>query len=369
MSQSCIVVGAGTAGLAAAAVLTRAGIGTLVLEGDEIAGAWVRRYDRLRLHTTRAFSGLPFHPIPKDQPQYLTRDEFVKYLRGYARELRLPVVTGTVVQRIARDGAAWAVTASSGVWHAPVVIVATGQYRIPFAPSWPGQERYRGTLLHSISYANATPFAGLRVLVVGAGNSGAEIATDVAENGAAAVDIAVRTPPVVVPRDPFGMPVQRTSILLSALPPAISNRIGALTARITVGDLTRYGLPKATFAPYTTKRIALIDVGFVAALRRGLIRVRPAVAGLTDDGAVFADGSTAAYDAIIAATGFTAGLDAILDAPGTLDPHGDPQVPSGDPTPHPGLYFMGYTHSLRGHIFEVNRASHRLARNVRRFLS
>ena len=293
----------------------------------------------------------------------------MEYLRAYVRELRLPVVTGTEVQRIRRSGDDWSVTAGSAEWTSRAVVIATGQYRDPILPTWPGRDLYRGQLIHSASYANPAPFAGKRVLVVGAGNSGAEIATDVAEHGAASVDIAVRTPPVVVPRDPFGMPVQRTSILLSALPPAISNRIGALTARITVGDLTRYGLPKADFAPYTTKRIALIDVGFVAALKRGLLTVRPAVELLGETGAVFADGSSGAYDAIIAATGFRSGLERFLEAPGTLDAHGDPVAASGEPCAHPGLYFIGFTHSLRGHIFESNRASRRLARNVARYLS
>ena len=91
--------------------------------------------------------------------------------------------------------------------------------------------------MHSVTYANAAPYAGQRVLVVGAGNSGAEIATDLSEHGAAAVAISVRTPPPIVPRDPFGVPVQRTSILLSALPPAIANRLGRITATLVIGDL------------------------------------------------------------------------------------------------------------------------------------
>ena len=152
-----------------------------------------------------------------------------------------------------------------------------------------------------------------------AGNSGAEIATDLSDNGAAFVALSVRTPPVVVPRDPFGMPVQRTSLLLSMLPPSIANRIGRATARLALGDLTRYGLPQGEFAPYTTKRIPLIDVGFVDALKAGRVAVRPAVDRLTPAGAVFADGSSDAFDAIIAATGFTTGLEALIDVPGVLD--------------------------------------------------
>jgi cation diffusion facilitator CzcD-associated flavoprotein CzcO len=209
------------------------------------------------------------------------------------------------------------------------------------------------------------------VLVVGAGNSGAEIATDLIDSGAASVAISVRTPPPIVPRDPFGMPVQRTSILLSALPPPISNAVGRVTARLTLGDLTRYGMPAATFNPYTTRRVPLIDVGFVDALKRRRVTVRAAVARLTSNGVVFADGREEPFDAVIAATGFATGLESLIDdgpLDDLLDEEHVPRGRAGDATSRPGLYFVGFTHSLRGHLFEANLASRRLARNVSRYL-
>ena len=198
---------------------------------------------------------------------------------------------------------------------------------------------------------------------------GAEIATDLSENGAAYVAVSVRTPPPIVPRDPFGLPVQRTSILLSALPPIIANRLGWATARLALGDLTRYGMPTGEFAPYTTRRIPLIDVGFVDALKRGRVHVRPALERLTPTGAVFADGTSEPFDAIIAATGFTTGLESLTDVANVLDERGEPRGTSGEPTAQPGLYFVGFTHSLRGHLFEANRASRRLAPTIARYLS
>jgi putative flavoprotein involved in K+ transport len=181
-----------------------------------------------------------------------------------------------------------------------------------------------------------------------------------------------------VPRDLLGQPVQRTSILLSALPPAIANRIGWAAARLTFGDLQRYGMPKGEFAPYTTKRVPLIDVGFVEALKQGRVQIKPALERLTQTGAVFADGTSESFDAIIAATGFRAGLEwldavpgvaGIPGAPGVLNDLGEPRGTSGEPTAHPGLYFVGFTHSLRGHLFEANLASRRLARHVAGYLS
>jgi putative flavoprotein involved in K+ transport len=181
-----IVVGGGASGLSAAAALSRRGIDVVVLEHDrEIGGTWAQRYERLHLHTVRQFSGLAHFPIPRRYPAYLSRDDVVEYLREYARHFRLRVVTGATVQRIRpRDAASgrWTVeTVDSDAWHARVVVIATGQYRQPIVPPWPGRESFGGRTVHSSEYTNATPYAGQRVLVVGAGNSGAEIATDLSD--------------------------------------------------------------------------------------------------------------------------------------------------------------------------------------------
>jgi len=347
-----------------------------VEQAPSIGATWARRYDRLHLHTMRQFSGLAHFPIPSRYPRYLSRDEVVAYLQEYAAHFNVNVTTATTVRTIRREdsGAEWVVDVDRGdAWRARVVVVSTGQYRRPFLPVWTGHEQFAGRLTHSVEYRNGAPYIGQRVLVVGAGNSGAEIATDLADSGAASVAISVRTPPPIVPRDPFGMPVQRTSILLSALPPAVSNAVGRLTARVTIGDLTRHGMPAAIFNPYTTRRVPLIDVGFVDALKRGRVTVRPAVARLSPTGVVFADGREEPFDAVIAATGFSTGLETLIDVgdgtPGELlDDERVPRGRAGEPTSQAGLFFVGFMHSLRGHLFEANLASRRLARHVARYL-
>ena len=369
---SVIVVGGGAAGLSAAGALKQRGIDSVVLEQDpQVGGTWARRYDRLHLHTVRTFSGLAHFGIPRRYPKYLSRDEFVAYLREYVDHFGLNVVTRATVTGISSpiDGR-WRVgTADGREWDARAVVVATGQYRLPIEPQWPGVAEFRGHLSHSVGYSSARPFVGKRVLVVGSGNSGAEIAADIAENGGKLVALSIRTPPMIVPRDPFGMPVQRTSIILSFLPAAISDRIGRLTARITLGDLSRYKIPRPAWGPYSSKRIPIIDVGFVGAVKRGLVQVRQGVVRLTATGAVFADGTEEPFDAIVAAIGFRSGLEGLIAGDGVLDEAGDPIAPSGEPTTRPGLYFVGFVHSLRGHLFEANRASRRLARNVGRYLT
>jgi len=319
----------------------------------------------------RGFSGLAHYSIPRHYPKYLSREEFISYLGEYAKHFDLRVITGCPVRKIRPElgpPGTWSTTTAGGEWHSRVVVIATGQYRFPMLPKWEGRSAYRGTFVHSSRYTTATPYVGKRVLVVGAGNSGTEIATDLAENGAGFVAISIRTPPPIVPRDPFGMPVQRTGILLSFLPSAISDRLGRLTSRIVLGDLTRHGLQAPKWFPFSARRVPVIDVGFVKALKQRRVKVRPALEGLNATGAVFEDGSTESFDAIIAATGFSTGLSELLETTDVLDDSEEPIALSGQPTKRPGMYFMGYTHSLRGHLFEANLASRKLARHVERYL-
>lgn len=365
-----VIVGGGAAGLSAAGALRQRGLDPIVLDKlARVGDVWARRYDRLRLHTV--YSSLAHYPLPRNYPKYPSKDEYAAYLRAYARHFKLKIVAGCPAEQVRMEpGArpAWRVESACGTWRCRAVVIAVGQYGTPLIPSWPGRSEYRGQLAHSADYRAGRLYAGKRVLVVGAGNSGAEIATDLAEQGAAFVAISVRTPPPIVARDPFGMPIQRSSLVLGLLPPKLADRLAQMIARLVVGDLTRYGMPQPAWWPYAESSVPVIDVGFVRALKRGQIHVRPAVERLSSTGAVFAGGQAEPFDAIIAATGFHTGLDQLLDLPGALDSRGEPAFPSGQPTAFPGLYFIGYTHSLRGHLFEANRDSRRLAKLISGYL-
>ena len=150
--STVIVVGGGASGLSGAAALSRRGVDAVVLEQDhELGGTWARRYERLHLHTVRRFSGLAHFPIPSRYPVYLSRDDVVAYLREYARHFGLRVVVGTTARKIRptrhTSRREWTVEIADGtVWRARVVVIATGQYRQPIVPSWPGHEIYRGRL-------------------------------------------------------------------------------------------------------------------------------------------------------------------------------------------------------------------------------
>ena len=346
-----IVVGGGSAGLSTAGALGRRGVSCVVLEQDaEIGARWASRYDRLRLHTTRSLSGLSHVPLPRRLPRYVTKDDFAAYLRDYAERLELDVRLGQSVVRVHPEHGGWAVETEDRVWRTRVVVLATGRHDRPFLPDWPGRERYRGRLLHSDEYRSGIDFRGRDVLVVGLGNSGAEIAADLADSGARRVAVAVRTVPPISRRDVLGVPVQVLGIAGSLLSVSLADRMAALLRRLGTGDLSRFGLGPAAWGSFSARRPPVIDAGFLRELRQGRIEILPAVAELTPEGALLADGRRESFDAVIAATGYRCALPELLGLP-------------GDELP-PGLHAIGFRESARGALFEIRRDSLRLAREI-----
>ena len=145
----------------------------------------------------------------------------------------------------ARDGDGWVVEAPAAALRAPIVVVATGKYDAPVVPEWPGRETFRGSLVHSSGYRSGADYAGQRVLVAGFGNTGAEIAADLVESGANRVAVSVRTSPPIARRDVVGIPIQLLGMAASVLPPRAADRIASVLRRVTIGDLSRYGLGPA----------------------------------------------------------------------------------------------------------------------------
>jgi thioredoxin reductase len=352
-----IVVGAGPAGLAAAASLKARGREAVILEkADSVGAVWRRHYDRLHLHTDRARSGLPGLSMPKAYGRYPSRRQVIEYLEAYATKFALKPVFNIAVGAIRRDESAWRAEAGQESWRAPVVVVATGWADFPYAPTWPGMETFGGPILHSSAYRNPPPFAGKRVLVVGYGNSGAEIALDLAE---ARIDVtlSVRSPVNIVPRELFGLPILVFPIAEQWLPPRAADLLNAPAIRVALGSLASAGLTKAAKGPLQSiaedGRVPLIDIGTLAAIRAGRIKVRGDVASFTADGVVFRSSQAERFDAAILATGFRPDLRQLLpDAKGVLSPSGEPLV-SGRATSEAGLFFCGAIVSPTGQLRQI----------------
>ena len=369
MGGPAVVVGAGPAGLAVAATLGQGGVPYEVLEqAGSVGSAWRSRYDSLTLHTARRLSGLPGAPIPRTAGAWVRRDDLVAYLEDYARRFHVVPSLGTRVLRVDREHDGWRLETSSGTRHAGQVVIATGFSAVPFVPDWPGRASFTGRLLHSAGYREPSAYRGLRVLVVGAGNSAAEIATELSAV-ADEVLLAVRTPPNIVPRDTFGIPSQLLGIALRGLPEPAMNRVTAVLRRLTVPDLSHLGLPAPPGDGFTqflrSRAVPILDHGFVAAVRRGAIRVVPAVASLDADQVRLVDGQVLRPDVVVAATGYRPGLEPLVGHLGVLDEHGAPRV-TGAATlaDAPGLYFVGIALELAGLLREIGQEARAVADDV-----
>jgi putative flavoprotein involved in K+ transport len=344
----------------------------VILErGEQVGTSWRAGYDRLHLHTVRGLSGLPGFGFPKAAGRWPSRDAVIDYLERYRATHELEVRGSTEVERIdaadAGDGdeVRWIIQTTAGE-RLPTrsVVVATGHAHTPAVPEWPGLESYTGQLRHAREYRNAAPFAGLDVLVVGVGNSGSEIAVDLAEGGARRVWIAVRTPPQIVRRNVGPWPAHATGILVSRLPAALVDPVARLQRRLTIPDLTPYGIPLPVDGLMSRVRrvgeVPLQDVGFVAAVRSGTVTPVAAVTGFEGDKVLLADGTAISAQAVIAATGYRRGLEKMVGHLGVLEEGGLPKVSGGAPAA-PGLFFLGYTVSLRGMLRDIAADARRVA--------
>ena len=365
-SRVITVIGAGASGLATAAMLKRAGVHAVVLERGEVGAVWTARYDRLHLHTVRWLSGLPGYRIPRAFGKWPARERVAEYLQRYAAHHDLDVRTGIDVERVDRDADGWVVRTSSGPMAADRVVVATGQSNVPFVPDWPGQ--FAGKIVHSADYRNSSAYRGRRVLVVGSGNSGAEIAVDLAEGGASEVLLSVRTPPSIVRRDTLGVPSQLLGIASMHLPTGVVDRIAAGIRRVAIPDLAPYGLvaPARPYSEFLDRRvIPIVDVGLADAVQHRRVRIVAALEQFDDGTAVLADGGRVETDSIIAATGFRTGLERLVGHLDVLDKHGRPLVRDvEEPASAPGLHFVGYEITLGGTLRLIGIEATQLARTV-----
>ncbi len=357
-----VVVGAGPAGLATSQQLAQHDVHHRVLErGDTVGYTWANLYDSLTLHTGKHMSSLPGMPFPRAAPLFIPRREFWEYLRHYTRAFELPVETGVGVERIAKSDGRWTVSTNRGTLTARTVVCATGIVANPKIPSLPGQERFAGRIGHSVAYKRPDPYAGRRVLVVGVGNSGAEISSEIARAGGK-VTVAVRSGANVVPLTLAGLPIQYIAYWVRKLPRSVQEGVVSLVRLMTEVTRGKAVLPRPPHSPLDA--IPVIGFHLVDAICDGLIDVRAGVAELTPEGARFTDGTTAAFDDIILATGFGAALGPLgglvqADAKGFARRRD--RVVSLDQS---DLFFAGHNYDATGGLYNINRDARLAARLI-----
>jgi cation diffusion facilitator CzcD-associated flavoprotein CzcO len=299
--------------------------------------------------------------FPRSTPLFPSRADFVDYLSEYAQRRAATVEYGVDVLRIRRNGD-WIIETSAGELRAAALVVATGLMTNPILPRLAGQDEFRGTIMHSVSYRRPEPLAGKRVLVVGVGNSGGEIASELGRYGIQ-VTIAVRSGANVVPLTVAGLPTQYVAVLVRKLPrPAQLWVIERIRRRNEARRPPVF--PRAAHSPL--EAVPLIGFQLVDAIRDGQVALRGGIAAFTCTGMRFTNGTEEDFDVVIMATGFRPALQSL----GTLvqtDARGfalrRDRVQSAQ---HDSLFFVGHNYDASGGLRNICRDSGLAAQHIAR---
>jgi putative flavoprotein involved in K+ transport len=374
VSHDAVVIGAGPSGLAVARELEHQHtINTVVIDRAAApAISWRTRYDNFRLNTSGFLSHLPGQRIPVKAGRWPTKEDMVGYFDDYVRRQHITLKLGCGVNRVERAGAAWRLDTSLGEIRTRAIVLATGNYRTPTIPAWPGLGHFKGELVHSGDFGNAWPFRDRDVLVVGAGNSAADIAVQLANDGARRIWLAVRTPPHLVRRAMGGFPSDILLELFARVPANTIDPIIELSKRLMWGDLSAYGFHQPPLGLKATVeqrgRIPTLADELINAVRAGRVEVVAAVEALEPDQVILADGKSVAPEAIIAATGFSMDLDGLVGHLGVLDECGKPR---GGFASHigDGMFAIGYGIPPNGPLRAIRLHATPLAREIAAYLA
>ncbi|WOG94782.1 hypothetical protein DCAR_0314079 [Daucus carota subsp. sativus] len=312
--EAVIIVGAGPSGLATAACLKTHSIPYIILEREDcFASLWKQKaYDRLHLHLAKQFCQLPHMPFPKSCPTFVPRKQFLQYLDDYVTRFDIkPLYKRLVVSAFYDESSMkWTVEVTNGVsgeaekYYGRFLVVATGETCDPYVPEFEGLSKFKGDAIHSTQYKCGEAYENKHVLVVGCGNSGMEIALDLANYGAK-VSIVVRRPAHVLSR---GM-VYWGLILLKYFPYYMVDSLMLLLSKIKYGDLSKFGIHRPEKGPFALKvkdgKYPIIDVGTCKKIKSGEIQVLPGLRSIAESEIFFEDGRSDPFDSIIFATGFT----------------------------------------------------------------
>jgi putative flavoprotein involved in K+ transport len=320
-----IVIGGGQAGLSVGYHLSRLGIRFVIFDDrPRIGDSWRERWDSLRLFTPARFDGLDGMPFPAPPFSFPTKDEMGDYLEAYASRFRLPVRSGTRVDRLVRADGQYRVTAGGRTYEAPHVVVAMATYQKPRVPEFASQLHPEIVQLHSVDYRRPSQIPPGDVLVVGAGNSGAEIAMDLAKGGRRVW---------VSGRDVGEIPFKISH-------PVAGRVLAPIVFRLVFHRVLTMDTPMGRRArpSFITRGTPLIRTRKSDLLRAGVLRV-PRTDRVSDGKPVLADGTELDVQGVVWCTGFHLGP-AWIDLP-VFGSDGEPRQVRGVVPGEPGLYFVG----------------------------
>ena len=312
-----VVIGGGQAGLAAGFYLRRSGLRYVILDAQPgPGGAWLHGWDSLRLFSPARWSSLPGWLMPGGTDEYPSRPEVIEYLARYEERYELPVRRPVMVRAVRPREHGLEVETDAGTWQAAAVISATGTWQKPFIPTIPGLDIFRGEQIHSACYDSPERFAGRTVLIVGGGNSGAQILAEVSR--VANATWVTLEPPRFLPdevdgRFLFEQATERYKAKLEGRDPGPPRSLGDIVMVPPVRE----------------------------ARARGVLQsVRPFVR-FTETGLLWEDGSETPADAVIWCTGFRPALDHLAPL-GVLGPDGRVELKGNRSVREPRLWLLGY---------------------------
>ena len=313
-----IIIGAGQAGLSVAYFLRRTNLSVLLLDAEEVGGgAWQHGWDSLRLFSPASWSSIAGWPMPPSGEQYPSRDHVVDYLRKYETRYEFLIERPVLVTSVEPTEQGFQVNAGATSWHSRAVVCATGTWRNPFVPEVEGMTSFKGQQMHSAQYVSPEPFKGKRVMVVGGGNSGAQILAEVSLVAESTTWVTLE-PPAFLPDEVDGRVLfERATARWQALqegkdPENLPGGFGEIVMVPPVLD----------------------------ARNRGVLHSVGPFARLSAEGAQWADGSAKAFDAIIWCTGFRPALQP-LESLGLVN-DSKVAVEGTRASDRPSLWLVGY---------------------------
>jgi len=358
MGAMVVVVGAGPAGLATAYELQRRGLPYRVVEQHTVGYAWQNHYDRLHLHTLKQVSGLPGLPMPKDYPRFPSASQVHAYLENYVRHFRLNITCGVKVLDAHYRDRCWELDTNQGRIIGDTLVVATGIWSTPYQPQFADQDRFTGPIIHSSIYRNPTPFTGQRVLVVGTGNSGAEIAVDLREHGVD-TSVAIRSGATFIPHPRSALRVRAAATALRYLPRSLGEQLLRWKRR----DWSAVGIA----GPSEPLLNAYPVVGYALpeAIAAGRITRYGGITRFVPHGVQFEDGHIVPFDAVIMATGYRPTVQFVRDEL-ELDAAGQPQLDRHwRSVRNPHLVCVGFRYPANeGWLQAIGRVAHEAVAHI-----
>ncbi|WP_312528516.1 ArsO family NAD(P)H-dependent flavin-containing monooxygenase [Comamonas sp.] len=343
-----IIIGAGQAGLSVAYFLRRTNLSVLLLDAEEAGGgAWQHGWNSLKLFSPANWSSIAGWPMPASGDQYPTRDHVIDYLRKYEARYELQIERPVLVTGVEAKEQGFKVNSESRSWHSRAVVCATGTWRNPFVPEVEGMASFKGEQLHSAQYMSPHSFKEKRVMVVGGGNSGAQILAEISLFADSTIWVTLRPP--------------------SFLPDEVDGRV--LFERATARWQAQQEGRDPDELPGGFGDIVMVP-SVVDARRRGVLHSVGPFKRFTAEGVQWADGYAQELDAVIWCTGFNPSLQ-LLEPLGILS-DSRVKVLGTQASDRPGLWLVGYgdwTGAASATLIGVMRTARSTASEIDHFLS